>query len=68
MAQNGSRKVDFDDPMDHHIGIHIWMESGSKTHSLSISNLGLTLEHILDRFFDQIQKSVVAHIFCTHLH
>ncbi len=46
MLQNGSQKVDFDDPMDHHIGIHIWMESGSKTLSLSISNLGMTLEHI----------------------
>ncbi len=46
MLQNGSQTVDFDDPMDHHIGMHIWMESDQKTPSLSISNLGTTLEHI----------------------
>ena len=38
------------------------------TPSLSIPNLGSTLEPIIDRFFDKIQKSVIIHIFCTHLH
>ena len=54
--------------MDHHIGMHVWFESCSETPSLSIPNLGMTLETIWDRFFDKIQKSVVFHIFCTHLH
>ena len=54
--------------MNLQIGIHIWVESGRKTPSLSISNLGSTLEMVLDRFLDQIQKSVFTHIFCTHLH
>ena len=54
--------------MDHHIGMHVWLESGPTTPNLSIPNLGLTLETLWDRFFDKIQKSVTTHIFCTHLH
>ena len=38
------------------------------TSSLPIPNLGSTLEPIIDWFFDKIQKSVIIHIFCTHLH
>ena len=43
-------------------------ETCPNTSSLSIPNLGSTLEPIIDRFFDKIQKSVIIHIFCTHLH
>ena len=48
--------------------MHVWLETCSETPILSIPNLGLTLETILDQFFDKIQKSVIIHIFCTHLH
>ena len=43
-------------------------KSCPNTSGLSIPNLGSTLEPIIDRFFDKIQKSVTIHIFCTHLH
>ena len=57
--------IDFDDLK---ISIEILVESCPNTPSLSIPNLGSTLEPIIDRFFDKIQKSVTIHIFCTHLH
>ena len=50
------------------MGMSTLNKSGQKTPSLSISNLGSTLEPIIDRFFDKIQKSVTIHIFCTQLH
>ena len=71
MAKSGKCPVfglDLERRIDHHIGMHVWLETCSETPILSIRNLGLTLETILDRFFDKIQKSVIIHIFCTHLH
>ena len=58
----------FEHGMDHHIGTHLWLETCSETPILSIPNLGMPLKAIWDRFFDKIQKSVITHIFCTHLH
>ena len=48
--------------------MEILRKSCPNTPSLSIPNLGSTLEPIIGRFFDKIQKSVIIHIFCTHLH
>ena len=48
--------------------MEILEKSCPNTSSLPIPNLGSTLEPIIDRFFDKIQKSVTIHIFCTHLH
>ena len=48
--------------------MEILWESCPNTPSLSIPNLGSTLEPIIGRFFNKIQKSVILHIFCTQLH
>ena len=48
--------------------MEILRKSCPNTPSLPIPNLGSTLEPIIDRFFDKIQKSVIIHIFCTQLH
>ena len=48
--------------------MEILEKSCPNTSSLPIPNLGSTLEPIINRFFDKIQKSATIHIFCTHLH